>query len=90
MKVLLILEVSSWKTEINFSRCALFHMKTRVSLNYFASYCRFNSAFSWKSLYIKKDGAQFINLDNKKVKEHIGVSLVIYRDVVVCFDSFGI
>ena len=30
-----------WKREIRlFSRCALFHMKTRVSLKYFVSYCR--------------------------------------------------
>ena len=26
---------------MNFSCCALFHVKTRVSLKYFVSYCRF-------------------------------------------------
>ena len=41
MKVLLVLAESSWKTEINFSSCVLFHMKTRVSLKYFVSYCRY-------------------------------------------------
>ena len=28
------------KEKLNFSDCALFHMKTRVSLKYFVSYCR--------------------------------------------------
>ena len=32
MKVLLILAENSWKTEVNLSRCELFHMKTKVSL----------------------------------------------------------
>ena len=27
--------------QINLSRCALFHMKTTVSLRYFVSYCRY-------------------------------------------------
>ena len=40
MKVLLILVENSRKTE-NFSRSALFPMKTRVSLKYLVSYCRF-------------------------------------------------
>ena len=39
MKALLILAGNSWKQKLNFSRCALFYMKTRVSLKYFVSYC---------------------------------------------------
>ena len=35
MKILLILAENSWKTEIKFSRSALFHMKTKVSLKNF-------------------------------------------------------
>ena len=44
MKVLLTLE----KQELNFSRCALFHMKTSVSLKYFVSYCMAHGNwFNW-------------------------------------------
>ena len=39
MKVLLILEENLEKSKQNFSRRALFHIKTRVSLTYFVSYC---------------------------------------------------
>ena len=40
MKLLLILEESSWKQKLNFSLCTLFHTKTRVSPKYFVSSCR--------------------------------------------------
>ena len=39
MKVLLKLAETPEKQKLNFSCCALFHMKTRVSLKYFVSYC---------------------------------------------------
>ena len=50
MKVLLIIEESSSKIEVK--RCALFHIKTRVSLRYFVSYCREHSlcCFTSKSV----------------------------------------
>ena len=31
--------------ELNFSRCALFYIKTRVTLKYFVSHCRQNSPY---------------------------------------------
>ena len=37
------------KQKLNFSRCALFHMKTRVSLRYFVSYCVSKHFFDSKS-----------------------------------------
>ena len=58
------------KQKLNFSRCALFHMKTRASLKYFVSYCRpgpllkagaknlfcdmLTSSFIWCFLWISK------------------------------------
>ena len=39
MKALLILAENLKKWKLNFFRFALFHMKTRVSLKYFVSYC---------------------------------------------------
>ena len=42
MKVLSILAKNSWKRRLNFSRSALFHMETRVSLKYFANGCSFS------------------------------------------------
>ena len=41
MKALLILAENLKKWKLNFFRFALFHMKTRVSLKYFVSYCGF-------------------------------------------------
>ena len=46
MKVLLILAESSWKQKLNFSRRALFYMKTRVSLEYFCELLSLE-AFFW-------------------------------------------
>ena len=42
MKILLILGKTLEKQKLNFSRSALFQMKTRVSLKYFVNDCRFN------------------------------------------------
>ena len=58
------------KQKLNFSRCALFHMKTRASLKYFVSYCRpgpllkagaknlfcdmLTSSFIWCFLWVSK------------------------------------
>ena len=39
MKALLILAKALEKQKLNFSSCALFHMKTRASLRYSVSYC---------------------------------------------------
>ena len=39
---------------MNFSCCALFHVKTRVSLKYFVSYCRSDNASSGEDFL--KDG----------------------------------
>ena len=39
-KKLLIPAKISWKMKLNFSRSALFHMKTKVSLKYFVTGCR--------------------------------------------------
>ena len=39
MKILLVLAKISWKQKLNFSRSALFNMKTRVSLRYFVNDC---------------------------------------------------
>ena len=39
IKILLILAKTIEKPKLNFSRWALFHMKTRVSLKYFVNYC---------------------------------------------------
>ena len=39
MKILLILAKTLEKQKLNFSRTALFHIKTRASLRYFVNYC---------------------------------------------------
>ena len=39
-KILLILAKTAEKKKLNFSRSALFHIKTRVSLKYFVNGCR--------------------------------------------------
>ena len=56
MKALLILAENLKKWKLNFFRFALFHMKTRVSLNYFVSYCGtlMNNSLAWKFEYCRK------------------------------------
>ena len=57
------------KQKLNFSLCALFHMKTRISLKYFVSYCGSHdlfddviyvslslSKYTWKSLKVLVPG----------------------------------
>ena len=40
-------------SHLNFSSCALFHMKTRVSLRYFVSYCKSKGrSFPWASFSV--------------------------------------
>ena len=51
-------------------------------------YIKFRSAFSGSNLPRIKDGHFFINL--KKVKEYIGVSLLIDKSTVVYLNSFRI
>ena len=53
-------------------------------------YIKFRSAFSGSNLPRIKDGHFFINLDGKKVKEYIGVSLLIDKSTVVYLNSFRI
>ena len=48
-KILLILAKSTTKLQLNFSRSALFHMKTRVSLKYFATDCGLTFSQIWYS-----------------------------------------
>ena len=43
MKILLILGKTLEKQKLNFSRSALFHMKTGVSLKYFVNDCKMRS-----------------------------------------------
>ena len=50
MKILLILAKTLEKQELNFSRSALFHMKTRVSLRYFMNDCSYLFLFLTKAL----------------------------------------
>ena len=45
MKVLLILVENLENQKLNFSRCALFHMKTWVNLKYFVAYCLWKHFF---------------------------------------------
>ena len=42
MKILSILAKNSWKQKLNLSRCALFHMETRISLKHFGNGCRYS------------------------------------------------
>ena len=49
MNILLILAKDSLKQKLNFSRNALFHMKTRVSVKYFVNSCR--SSVTCKCFY---------------------------------------
>ena len=46
--------------------------------------------FSRDNLTRIKDGAYIINLDDKQSKGTHWASLFIDRNIVVCFDSFGI
>ena len=90
LKTLLMLAKSLQKQKSNFSRSALFHKKTRVSLNYFVSDCRLNGVFSRDNLPRIKDGPYVINLDDKKIKRTHWVSLFTNRNITIYFDSFGI
>ena len=47
-------------------------------------------SFSRDNLTRIKDGAYIINLDDKQSKGTHWASLFIDRNIVVCFDSFGI
>ena len=85
-----MLAKSLQKQKSNFSRTALFHKKTRVSLNYFVSDCRLNGVFSRDNLPRIKDGPYVINLDDKKIKRTHWVSLFTNRNITIYFDSFGI
>ena len=46
MKILLILAKTLEKQKLNFSRIALFHIKTRLSLKYFVNDC----SFAWLTM----------------------------------------
>ena len=50
----------------------------------------FNGAFSRNNLPRIKDVAYIINLNDRKVKGHIGLHCLLDRSTAVCFDSFGI
>ena len=57
---------------------------------YFNYERRFNGVFSIDNLSRIKDGAYVINRYYKQSKGTHWVSLLINRNTVVCFDSFGI
>ena len=66
-------------------------MKTRVSLRYFVSYCRFNGVYSRNNLPKKiKDAAYAINLDGYADGGTHWVTLFCKRSDIVYFNSFGV
>ena len=66
-------------------------MKTRVSLRYFVSYCRFNGVYYRSNLPKKiKDVAYVINLDEYADVGTHWVALFCKRSDIVYFNSFGV
>ena len=65
-------------------------MKTRVSLKYFVSYCRFNGVYSGDNLTEIKDRAYVINLDEYSDIGTHWVALWVNNNDVTYFDSFGV
>ena len=57
---------------------------------YFYYEPRFNGVYSRDNLPRIKDGAYVINLNDKKVKEHIGFHLLLTEILLLYFDSFEI
>ena len=76
----------SWKSRkrISEQKCLVpLHPLSNIKItNYFNYEPRFYDVLSRNNLPRIKDGAYVINLDDKKVREHIGSALY--------FDSFGI
>ena len=57
---------------------------------YYDPDCRFNGVFSRNNLPWIKDGANVIDLEDRKCKAKHWVSLFLDKNTAVYFDSFGI
>ena len=69
----------------------LLHSLNNIEITNYLNYGpRFNDIFSGKKLPTIKDGAYFINLDDKNSKGTHWFSLFINKNIAVYFDSFGI
>ena len=72
IKILLILAKTLEKEKLNFSRSALFHMKTRVSIRYFVNDCRLiRYAKSHGSIHFFCFGTDLAFLDKFGLKNEI-------------------
>ena len=75
---------------INKKFLAPLHRLSNIGIaNYFIYEPKFNGAFSRNNLPRIKNGAYIINLDDKKTKGALWVSLFINKNTAVYFDSLG-
>ena len=90
MKLSLIYEKTLEEQKLNFSRCALFHMKTRVSLKYFVSYCSKNQKTIWKNNLAKGKAKNLIlSRLNWREKKHCKKSNLKFLAFYACFGALN-